>query len=82
VSDSFSDRFRRVDAIFDQALDLPVDQRMAFLEQVCAKEPLLCAEILRLFRAYERSESFLESPAVDVAGPLLGEERPDSDTSE
>lgn len=80
--DSSNDRFRRVDAIFDQALDLPVDQRVAFLEQVCAKEPLLCAEVLRLLRAHERSTSFLESPAIDVAGPLLGEDGPESDTSE
>lgn len=74
IEDS-NDRFRRVDAIFDAYLDLPVDQRADFLAQVCAKEPLLCAEVLRLFRAYEQCETFLEAPAIDVAGPLLTEDR-------
>lgn len=77
---SSNDRFRRLDAIFDMALDLPVDQRPAFLDQVCAEDPALCAEIQRLLRAYERSASFLESPAVDVASPLF-EDGCEPDTS-
>lgn len=77
-----NDRFRRVDAIFDEVLDLPVDQRDAFIDRACAGDEELREAVHRLLRAHLRSEGFLESPAVEVAAPLLQERDVESDPEE
>lgn len=77
-----NDRFRRVDAIFDKALDLPVDQRDAFIDRACEGDGEVREAVHRLLRAHQRSEGFLESPAVDVAAPLLEERDVESDGTE
>jgi hypothetical protein len=68
-----NERFRRVDAIFDEALDLPVDQQSAFVDGACAGDMALREAVHRLLRAHRRSGGFLESPAVHMAAPLLEE---------
>jgi hypothetical protein len=79
VTTASNDRFRRVDAIFDDALDLPIDQRDAFIDRACAGDGELREAVHRLLRAHQRSEGFLESPAVEVAAPLLQERDVDCD---
>jgi serine/threonine-protein kinase len=66
-----AERFRRADAVFDAALDLPPGARAAFVEQRCAGDAELSAEVHRLLRAHERSDGFLSAPAAAVAAPLL-----------
>ena len=69
-----TDRHRRVDAVFDAAMDLPTAERLAFLDRECGDDDALRAEVLDLLVAYT-SSSFLESPAVRLAAPLLEEIR-------
>ena len=71
MSGSPTERFRRVDTIFDAALDLPTEEQTAFIERECGGDEALRAEVLELVRAYHRSESVLESPASRLAAPLL-----------
>jgi tetratricopeptide (TPR) repeat protein len=71
VSASPTDRFRRVDTIFDAAVDVPATELTAFIDRECAGDEDLRAEVLELVRAYHRSDSFLESPASRLAAPLL-----------
>ena len=66
-----TDRFRRVDAIFDAVLDLPTSEQAAFIDQECGGDEALRAEVLELVRAYHHADSFLESPAARIAAPLL-----------
>jgi eukaryotic-like serine/threonine-protein kinase len=66
-----SDRFHRADAVFDRALDLPTEERAAFVARECAADPDLLAAVHRLLSAYDRSGNFLESPAAAIAAPLI-----------
>jgi eukaryotic-like serine/threonine-protein kinase len=70
-----ADRFRRADALFDAALDLPGAEQDAFIERLCAGDPELGREVRRLMAAYRSSSGFLDAPAVELAAPLLQEER-------
>ena len=60
----------RVKTLFEQALDLPLEQRGAFLDAACAGEPDLRAEIESLldydskFETGQRDEGFLKSQLV------------------
>jgi len=64
-----TDRYRRVDALFDALLDVPPEEQMAFAELAAGDDPEVHAEILRLLHAHRR-EGFLESP-LPMAGALL-----------
>jgi serine/threonine-protein kinase len=64
-------RFRQADAILDAALDLETGERATFVDRACEGNPGLRSQVLRLLRAFERSEGFLDGAAVDLARPLL-----------
>ena len=73
MSASQTARFQRVDTVFDAAVDLPAGERTDFIDRACAGDTALRAEVRELLRAYHQSDSFLESPAVHIAAPLLEE---------
>src|SRR2546430_1356774 len=71
-----SERSQEIDEIFQSALDLPSEQRSAFLDQACASDHGLRAEIESLISSYEKAGNFIEQPAMEVdaavvAGPLM-----------
>ena len=66
------ERFREADALFDEALDLPTDERDAFLARACDGDAALSAEVRRLLAAHRASGDFLETPSAPLAvAPLL-----------
>src|SRR5687768_4323593 len=73
---SSAERFRRADAVFDAALDLPPGERAAFVDSSCADDPELGAAVHRLLRAHDRSDDFLKTPAPALAVPLLADGSP------
>jgi hypothetical protein len=48
--------------VFTEALRVPVQERSAFLEQVCAGDENLRHEVEALLRAHDRLENFLDEP--------------------
>jgi tetratricopeptide (TPR) repeat protein len=63
--------WRRIDELFDRALDLPAASRSAFLDLSCGTDSNLRAAVERLLRAHERADSFLAEPAPAFGAPLL-----------
>ncbi len=65
-------RWQHVAVIFDQARALPSSGRRAFLDEACAGDAALRAEVESLIDADESAGGFLEQPAahVDEALPL------------
>ena len=49
-------------AIFTEALKLPLEERDAFLERVCAGDEDLCGRLEAMLRAHDRLGNFLEEP--------------------
>jgi eukaryotic-like serine/threonine-protein kinase len=58
ADDAAKERFRLVDALFDEALDLSPEARAAFLAQVTS-DPLVRDEVFALLDAHDRSTAFL-----------------------
>jgi tetratricopeptide (TPR) repeat protein/tRNA A-37 threonylcarbamoyl transferase component Bud32 len=59
-----SDRFQRCEELFHAALALEAAAREAFLEEACATDRGLRAEVERLLSAHARAGDFIGSPAV------------------
>ena len=64
-----SDSRKSLRAIFDEASEIqPGDQRRAYLDEACADDPVLRANIEELLRAQETAGGFLAEPKRDSPG--------------
>src|SRR5437867_4358523 len=66
-----AERWIEIERLLDQALDLAPEERAAFLDQACAGDAVLRAEVERLLGAATSSGSFLRDPASAYAAPLV-----------
>ena len=53
--------------VFTEALKVPIQERAAFLERVCAGEEYLRRRVEALLRAHDRLGSFLEEPPTGMS---------------
>jgi eukaryotic-like serine/threonine-protein kinase len=68
------ERWRHIDKLLGEALELEVSQRAAFLDQACADDEVLRRKIDALLAAHEQAESFIEAPAFGEAAQALADE--------
>lgn len=64
------EKFRRLDEIYQHAIELPASERPAYLDQACAGDAELRAEAEGLL-AQDAETDFLDEPAIRDAGTLL-----------
>src|SRR5262249_37724962 len=57
------ERWEQVEEIFNAALDLPVDERGAFLSEACGDDLSLRKQIEYLIKCHEQAGAFIETPA-------------------
>lgn len=69
-------RWRRIEAILDGALDLPPEQRREFLDEACAGDVALHAELESLLAAHARARDYLEVPVASIQSVLSAPYRP------
>jgi formylglycine-generating enzyme required for sulfatase activity/dienelactone hydrolase len=62
-----SERWKRIDDLFQAALERPLADRDAFLKQACGGDSILEQDVRSLLASASGAGSFLESPALEVA---------------
>jgi len=65
MSNSTPREHDRVETLFQQAADLPVDQRAAFLDAKCGDDQALREQVEQLLSHFDEDDSFLERPAYE-----------------
>ncbi len=72
------ERWKKLDVLFHEALELQEEARAAHLAKVCGGDEQLRAEAERLLAAHERESSFIDSPILAEAAALTddGDESP------
>src|SRR6266705_340144 len=65
-------------ALFSAALELPADQRAAYLQEACADDPALRLRVEALLRVHQEALPFLENPAPGAQESPMGAEVTDS----
>src|SRR5256885_2049858 len=73
MSSTSTERWRRLQAVLDGALDLPPGDAAAYLDRACAGDEALRREAERLLAASRPAEHFLEDPPSRLAAELLAE---------
>lgn len=56
------ERWRKIEAVFQAAIDLPENERNSYLEAECGPDDELRREVERLITSDESAEEFIESP--------------------
>src|SRR5256885_16865916 len=65
------ERWQQIDQLFHSALGQEPNRRAAFLVRECAGDESLRSEVEALISSHEQAESFIETPASDLAAELL-----------
>ncbi|MEM8559809.1 MAG: serine/threonine-protein kinase, partial [Bacteroidota bacterium] len=68
-----ADRWQRVEAVFEQALERPPAERAAFLDRACADDADLRAEVESLLAAYGDASGYFGRLADEVVHPAFQE---------
>jgi Tol biopolymer transport system component len=70
-----AERWAKMDRLLDQVMNHPPETRADFLAAACAGDDQLRREVESLLEAHAQSESFLSTPALDLAARRLAGER-------
>jgi serine/threonine protein kinase/tetratricopeptide (TPR) repeat protein len=76
------ERWQRIKQIFHDALELEPEKRTAFLDQACAGEAKVRAEVSSLINAHLKDGDFLDIPAAGMAAGAAGLESHPSELKE
>ncbi|MEO6195010.1 MAG: protein kinase [Thermoanaerobaculia bacterium] len=67
------ERWRRIEALLDEMFERPAGERRTFLDEACAGNPELRAQMEALLTADEEAGGFLATPAHQAADELLAD---------
>jgi serine/threonine protein kinase/TolB-like protein/Tfp pilus assembly protein PilF len=78
ASSSSSDRWRRLEALFYEAVELKPEARAEFLDQRCGGDTELRKEVETLLESAEKPMDFLEKPVLEAAHRTMEQDHHDS----
>lgn len=65
------ERWQQIDQLFHSALERGAEQRDAFLRHACKGDESLRREVVSLLGSHDEANSFIRTPAIDIAVELL-----------
>jgi len=68
-----SERWKQVEAVFEQALELPAEERAGFVQRSCDGDEELRAEVRSLLRFHLRAGTVIDRPDLFIAGVEIDE---------
>ncbi len=75
AASSGSDRWRQLEALFYEALELKPEARPGFLDQRCGGDRELRKEVETLLDSAEKPMDFLEKPVLEAAHEMMNDDR-------
>ena len=73
-----STRWERMQSLFHEAADRPLDARTEFLKQACAGDDLLFADVSAMLDRDASRSSLLDRDVADMAGRVIGDGVPET----
>lgn len=65
------ERWKQIEAVFEQALEIPAEERRAFFESSCDGDEELRREVESLLDSHGRAGSFMDKQSFFVSGEML-----------
>ena len=76
------DRYRRIDEIFQAALELELQQRAQYINAACSGDAALLKEVENLLASDGQQWELIGTPAFEMVAPLLAKEQPELEAGE
>src|SRR6185295_8299956 len=76
------DRWRKVDELFEAALDHEPGRRAAFLDEACGSDKDLRREVEKMLDFEKQSEDFIKTNVFEVAARLITKPKTSSHTAD
>src|SRR4029453_4367205 len=70
-----NERWKQIEQIYHQAQQRDGQARRAFLDEACAGDAELRRQVESLLRADDHAESFLDTPAMNLAAQMIADEQ-------
>src|SRR5438874_1436735 len=70
------ERWQQINDVFQAAVELEPKRRAKFLDEVCTTDQPLRKEVDSLLASDEHEWKLIEQPALEIAAPLLADDRP------
>lgn len=67
------ERWKQIEALFEQALELPPDRRPTFLQKHCDEDGELLREVRSMLDSHARAGSFIDEPSLFVGSKEIAE---------
>ena len=64
-------RWKQIENLLQSVLELPIENREAFLRQACSADEALEREVRSLLNSHQEAGSFLERPAIEVEAQAI-----------
>jgi serine/threonine protein kinase len=77
-----AERYQEIDEIFQTALGLSPDERTSYIRQACGDDESLLTEVEYLLASDENGWELINTPAFEMAAPLLVADRPELSAEE
>src|SRR6478736_992787 len=71
------ERYRRIDEIFQAALELDPRERRSYISKACSGDESLLKEVEYLLASDGREWELLDTPALEMVAPLLAKDHPE-----
>jgi eukaryotic-like serine/threonine-protein kinase len=71
-----AERYKKIDEVFDVALELEAGERAVYLQQICGSDSELRREVEALFEARSAVGNFIQTPAFEEAARDLAGHQP------
>jgi eukaryotic-like serine/threonine-protein kinase len=68
------ERHRQISAIYLEAMEVPLRERVPFLHEICGADQELLRDVKSLLDAHEQAGSYFDVPAMGLAARLLAEQ--------
>jgi serine/threonine protein kinase len=72
------DRWRQVDSLLEEAIEISQEDRSAFLDRACAADPDLRRQVDALLQAHQKSDGFLHETAIQMRARQIAVDQPAS----
>ena len=72
------DRWRKIDQLFEAALEREPEDRAAFLDQACGNDPDLRREVEKMLNFERRAEDFIKTDVFEIAARLITQPHKDA----
>ena len=70
------DRYRRIDEIFQAALELEPRERASYISEACSGDAALLKEVEYLLASDGQQWELIGTPAFEMVAPLLAKDQP------